>query len=150
MCKSLLCSFLLLPVSVGGHSLTLSLNQRLWMLEHSLLMNSDFFYTTKGSVCSLLSPIFLGWHKTRELQFSYIMLSIYTIITGFIVLNCCIKTQLLLSHYLYIFLSPTIHYNACGSVSAIRGNQYLLGIHWMCDIGIGVAKGTYFEWSITR
>lgn len=35
------------------------------------------------------------------------------------------------------------------SVSVIRGNQYLLRIHWMCDIVVGAAKGTGLEWSIT-
>lgn len=66
----------------------------------------------KGGLCFLPSSIFLGWHQTGELSFSHLMLSIYNIIAGFIVPNCCWKTQPLLSHYLYIFLSPTIHYNA--------------------------------------
>ena len=35
------------------------------------------------------------------------------------------------------------------SVSVIRGNQYLLGIRWMCDAVAVAAKGTYLQWSIT-
>lgn len=87
--------------------------QKVQILKYSLQMRSDFFfYTTEKNLCSHPSSIFLGWHKTRELQFSLLLLSVYTVITGFIVLNCCWKTQPLLSHYLYVFLSPTIHYNA--------------------------------------
>lgn len=36
------------------------------------------------------------------------------------------------------------------SVIVIKGRQYLLGIYWVCDIGIRAAKGVYLEWSITR
>lgn len=70
------------------------------------------FMLLKGSLCFHRSSIFFGWHQTRELWFPHLMLSIYNIIAGFIVPNCCWKTQPILSHYLYIFLSPTIHYNA--------------------------------------
>lgn len=96
------------------------------------------------------SFIFLRWHKTRELEFAHLVLSVYKVIAGFIVLNCRWKTQPRLNHYLHIFLSPTIHYNAFVYVSVIRGNRYLLGTRWMCDIVLGAAKGTYVEWNITR
>ena len=107
------------------------------------------FLLLKGNLRSHPSSLFHGWHKKREFQFSYIVLSLYTIIAGFIVLNCSWKRQPLLSHYLYIFLSPTIHYNAFVSVSITRGSQYLLGISWMCDFMVGGDKGTYLEWNIT-
>lgn len=105
----------------------------------------------KETCALILVPLSLG-DKTRELEFSHLILSVYSIIAGFIVFKCCWKTQQLLSHYVYIFLSPTIYYNIMPlcSVSVTRSNQYLLGIHWMCDIVVGAAKGTYLEWSIIR
>ena len=90
--------------------------QRVWYsphIEHSPQMSCEFLYALKGNWCSDPSWIFLGWHKVRELQVSHLMLSVYKVIAGFIVLNCCWKNQLLLNHYPYIyFLSSTIHYNA--------------------------------------
>lgn len=87
-----------------------------WILEYSFQIISDFFYVSfmllKGNLCPHPRSFFLGWHKMREFQFSHLVLSLYTIIAAFIALNCCWKRQPLLSHYLYIFLSPTIHYNA--------------------------------------
>lgn len=86
--------------------------QRVCILEYSLQMSSDFFYATERELVLSSSFIFLRWHKTRELEFAHLMLSVYKVIAGFLVLNCCWKTRPLLNYYLHMFLSPTIHYNA--------------------------------------
>lgn len=86
--------------------------QRVCILGYSPQMSRDFFYATERKLVLSSSFIFLRWHKTRELEFAHLMLSVYKVIAGFLVLNCCWKTQPLLNYYPHIFRSPTMHYNA--------------------------------------
>lgn len=66
--------------------------------------------------------------------------------SGFIVLNCCRKTQSLLRHYLYIY-----HLLFIIMPCVLTGlSENFSGIHWMNVTGKGAVWGSYLEGSITK